>query len=241
MPNAARNEELRLKYGIQGFPTVLLMSADGEVFAQTGYKGMSPEEYLADVRALRTQGKQALADAKALMAEYEKAEDKAAVVRKAITALDAAGPGSGPSLKIAQVVRNGLTLDPENKAGLKFDSLLCLVANGQAARGELDLGLEMDPANERGLMEAVVAVEYQSIDGEEAMDAFLAHAQALSDTGKVHKKERAAMAFAVAAYIWNQERGDLAKAKPFARKALELGGLEQYVADILKEIVGSEG
>ena len=63
VPNPDRNKELQDKYEIRGFPTVLLMTADGEVFAQTGYKGMSPEDYLADVKDLRAKGKKALEDA----------------------------------------------------------------------------------------------------------------------------------------------------------------------------------
>lgn len=241
VPNPDRNKELQLKYGVQGFPTVLLMTADGEVFAQTGYKGMSPEDYLADVREMSAKGKKALSDAKALMSEYESAKDKAAVVRKAIAALDAAGEGSGPSAKLGQVVRNGLTLDPENKAGLKLASLTCLVINGQAARGEMDLALEMDPRNELGLMEAVVSSEYQSISDEDGMKSFLAHAQTLYDLGTVHKSERVAMVFAVAAYMYNQEQGNQTKAKPFAAKALELGGLPEYVVPIMQEITGKQG
>src|SRR6185295_16165266 len=37
VPNPARNDELRKKYAIAGYPTVLLMTPDGEVFAKTGY------------------------------------------------------------------------------------------------------------------------------------------------------------------------------------------------------------
>jgi thioredoxin-related protein len=41
-----QNEELRDKYEIEGFPTVLLMDATGEVIARTGYRPGGPEEYL---------------------------------------------------------------------------------------------------------------------------------------------------------------------------------------------------
>ena len=38
VPNPTRNEELRKKHDVRGFPTVLLMNVDGEVFASTGYQ-----------------------------------------------------------------------------------------------------------------------------------------------------------------------------------------------------------
>jgi len=34
----AQNEQLRKAYGIEGFPTVLLLDADGKVIARTGYR-----------------------------------------------------------------------------------------------------------------------------------------------------------------------------------------------------------
>lgn len=241
MPNPARNEELRAKYDINAFPTVLLMTPDGEVFGSTGNNGTPPEEYAAHVLEMRTKGRKALEDARAIVAEYEKSQDKAAVVRKAVTALNAAGPGQGPGATLAGIVRNGLTLDPENKGGLKLESLKCLVLNGHAARGEMDLALEMDLKNALGLYEAVVAAEYQAIDGPEAMQAFLDHAQVLFDAGVVHQADKVAMAFAVAAYMHQNENGDLEKAKPFARKALELGGLPDYVSKIMTDMVGAEG
>lgn len=238
VPNPARNKELQDKYEIRGFPTVLLMTADGEVFAQTGYKGMSPEDYLADVKDLRAKGKKALEDAKALTAEFEKAKDKVAVIRRAITALNSAGEGVPAGGVLAEIVRKGIALDPENKSGLKVDCLKALVFQGHAAPGEMALALEMDPKNEMGLMEAVVAKEYEMIDSDEARDRFITHAQAFFDSGKVHDGAKAGMTFAVAAYYINGDLGNAEKAKPFAKKALELGGLPDQVVTIMKEIVG---
>ena len=54
---AARNRELAEKYGIQGYPTVLLLDAKGEVVGRTGYQAGGPVKYLADLRALPKKGK----------------------------------------------------------------------------------------------------------------------------------------------------------------------------------------
>lgn len=41
-----QNAELQQKYAIQGYPTILLVDAEGRPFARTGYQKGGPEEYL---------------------------------------------------------------------------------------------------------------------------------------------------------------------------------------------------
>jgi protein disulfide-isomerase len=41
-----RNQELAEKFGIKGFPTVLILDADGKVLAQTGYQAGGAENYI---------------------------------------------------------------------------------------------------------------------------------------------------------------------------------------------------
>ena len=51
---AARNDELRKKFGVRGFPTVLLLSPDGEKLAKTGYKEGGAVAYVEHLEALLT-------------------------------------------------------------------------------------------------------------------------------------------------------------------------------------------
>jgi len=51
-----RNRELAEKYAVRGFPTVLLLDAQGKVLAQTGYQKGGPEKYLAHVKGLVKNG-----------------------------------------------------------------------------------------------------------------------------------------------------------------------------------------
>ena len=48
----SRNEALARKYGIRGFPTVLLVDAKGGVIARTGYRPGGPEAYVSHLRDL---------------------------------------------------------------------------------------------------------------------------------------------------------------------------------------------
>jgi thioredoxin-related protein len=41
-----QNQKLMQKYGVRGFPTVLILDADGKVVAQTGYQRGGPKNYI---------------------------------------------------------------------------------------------------------------------------------------------------------------------------------------------------
>ena len=64
----AKNKAWADKFGIEGFPTILLLDANGEPFAQTGYEAGGPVKYLAHLaellKANTAEGRQAFAQAK---------------------------------------------------------------------------------------------------------------------------------------------------------------------------------
>jgi thioredoxin-related protein len=64
------NESLREKYGVQGFPSILLCDADGNPYARTGYQPGGPEKYLAHIEELRAGGEKL----KALLANQDEAK-----------------------------------------------------------------------------------------------------------------------------------------------------------------------
>lgn len=50
-----KNRELMGKYGVQGFPTVLVMTADGDIIGQTGYRDGGPAAYVEHLKEIKTQ------------------------------------------------------------------------------------------------------------------------------------------------------------------------------------------
>ena len=64
----AKNKALAEKFGIEGFPTILLLDANGEPFAQTGYEAGGPAKYLAHLaellKANTADGRKAFAQSK---------------------------------------------------------------------------------------------------------------------------------------------------------------------------------
>ncbi len=53
-----QNEELLKKYGVRGFPTVLILSPKGEEIARTGYKPGGAEAYVEHLKKLIGEAKQ---------------------------------------------------------------------------------------------------------------------------------------------------------------------------------------
>ena len=238
VPNPERNEELKNKYGISGFPTVLLRTPDGEVFGRSGYTGATPEDYLADVQTQRVEGKAALVKIKAIHAEFVAAEDKMAVVKKA-TGLLANLDGAPGAETLSAIVREGFKLDPENKSGLKIDGLKALLKSGQANDADLAMATEMDPANEHGLMESVVASAMNGLASLDDLEAFLESADALFATGKVHNKEMVSDFWLNAAYFCHKYLEKPAEAKVWAQRAKDLGVSEDGM-EIINEILETE-
>ena len=53
----AQNKALSEKYGIRGFPTILVLSPEGELIEKTGYQRGGPEAYVAHIKLILAAGK----------------------------------------------------------------------------------------------------------------------------------------------------------------------------------------
>jgi thioredoxin-related protein len=51
----AQNDKLAKQYGIRGFPTILVLSAEGELIEKTGYQRGGPEAYVAHIKEILAQ------------------------------------------------------------------------------------------------------------------------------------------------------------------------------------------
>ncbi len=81
-----QNEELGKKYGIQGYPTILLADADGKPFAATGYQKDGPEAYVKHLDELLA--KKAVRDESFKAAEKAEGVDKAKALVSALNAME---------------------------------------------------------------------------------------------------------------------------------------------------------
>src|SRR5690606_18384268 len=82
---AEQNNKLQEKYGIQGFPTIMLTDASGKPFAQTGYQPGGPEKYVEHLDTLRA--KKAARDEAFAKAEKSDGVEKAKALVSALEAM----------------------------------------------------------------------------------------------------------------------------------------------------------
>jgi len=221
VPNPKRNDELNKKYGVRGYPTILLMTNDGEVFAQTGYQEGGPEAYVAHMDEIASTGRKGLAAAKKFSAEYAAAKDaraQIAVVRAAMEAL-ASSAGQPGSSTLADVVRHGLELDANNNKGLKMEVVKALLAAGEGDADLMATAKAMDPKNENGLFEIVVLAEAQSVNSIEAVKSAVASIIALDAIGGPKDRDVAKELYTNGAFWCQRFMEDMPMAKKLAKKA----------------------
>lgn len=107
-----QNAELQKKYNVKGFPTILLMNANGTPFAKTGYQAGGPEKYVQSLDAFLKEGK-AIDSSIAAAAKLEGLE-KAKALTMTIDNIDES------LLPYYQDITDQITaLDPEDKLGTK--------------------------------------------------------------------------------------------------------------------------
>ena len=109
----AQNEKLNEKYGIEGYPTILLTDADGRPYATTGYQKGGPEKYVAHLNELRA--KKTTRDEAFAAAEKAQGVEKAKALVAALDAMQLSE--ASVSAFYGDVVERIKAADPEDATG----------------------------------------------------------------------------------------------------------------------------
>lgn len=108
-----QNQELGAKYGVKGYPTILLCDAAGRPYAKTGYQKGGPESYIEHLNKLR--------ENKAKRDEAFGSAEKAKGVEKAkalITALEAMSLDEETVMNFyGDIIEQIKTADPKDETG----------------------------------------------------------------------------------------------------------------------------
>ncbi|MCR9243705.1 MAG: thioredoxin family protein [bacterium] len=239
VPNPARNKELQSKYGVRGFPTVLLMTADGEVFGKTGYQRGGAETYVESLDKMRTEGKRNLQEVKDLVAKFEAATGpaaKAAITGLAIDKLMQLAPGAIGTTQLADIVDPAVESEDVKLAERAVRALL---KSGEAGDSTITKAVELDPKNEKGLFEQVVNNKMTSVKDDKSARAFLA---ALDKLVTLEAKDTALFEKMLSqAAQWSfGPLGDKDAAKKYAKTLKAKAKDSKKYAKLFEQILGDE-
>ena len=167
-----QNAELSEKYKIEGYPSVLLMDADGQVIARTGYRPGGPDDYL---KHLADFGK-IWENVVALKGKLEGTGglDRAKLLDQIVEGYKKLGNESD---QVTDWCKEIIALDADNKAGLKvkyefpmkIEEAKKLVESGKADKG-------------MALLETALAMP--GVPGELRQEGFMAKAEICETQGK---------------------------------------------------------
>ena len=183
VPNPKRNDELKNKYGIRGFPTVLVMTPDGEVFGKTGYRPGGAEPYIEHLNGMLEAGKKDLADVQKLTKALDGAEGEArdeaidAIIAK-LSEMDSESPFIG---SLADVVSE---VYPTAKGERRKACVAALVNAGRVDADLLAAAKEIDPDGSAGTWVGAVAAMADGVNSDEALEAAMTAITDLFDTMK---------------------------------------------------------
>lgn len=218
VPDPERNLEIARDYGISGYPTVILMTADGEEYGRTGYVKGGPPAFLASVEAARSQGRPAVVRVGELITKYEKAEgdERAPMWSALVGELESVDPSAPSARRLGQVARK--SFDGLDKA--QQDRLVkALVRVGQVDGPMWRAARALDPENREGLFERAVFAFCDTVQGEGDLPAALEAVEALDASGNTVDEERAVMLYANAAHWCHRYLDKPDEAKQLALKA----------------------
>ncbi len=110
----AQNRKLQEKFKVQGFPSIFLTDANGKAITKMGYMAGGPVKYLEAMNGNVTKYESILAIRK--KADAAKGLERAKLLDEMLTLGDKFSADSSDDVKLGAEI---LTLDPDNKTGLK--------------------------------------------------------------------------------------------------------------------------
>lgn len=239
VPNPERNQELVGEYGIQGYPTILMMTVDGEVFGRTGYQAGGPEKYIAHMAELRTKGMADLEAVGALLSALEQAkpgEAWAEAWRKVAAHLTTAGSDSAGAKGCIAAVKSVLDLDEEWAQALKEEALNTLIEAGAVDLELVELAASLDPRNAKGQFENALNALPQAVNPDTIPKAVeLVAKYAALDS--VQDAEKGFWILLHGAFWSKQMLDDAEGAKAYAKKALALDAGREDMRSFLEGIL----
>ncbi len=242
VPNPERNKELGEKYGVRGYPSVLAMTADGVVFARTGYAAGGPTPYVENLSKLFVDGQPRLFVAEELVPKYEAAEGaaRAKLLPEVVGLLAGAASIDSAVEKLAGPVEAAFDSGDLKKAGLLEEGVGALLAAGRANDAICDAAREIDPKNEAGMLDSVVKAQFSKVTDDASARAALEALDGVLEVGMKDKDLQQNLLFT--AVQWTaRPLNDKERARGYFAKLQEVAGEDfQKQIDACKQLLGDD-
>ena len=202
VPNPARNQELFNAFRGGGYPTVALVTKDGDLFAKTGYRAGGPASYVAHLDELVESGLAELKTIQAAIAAYEAAEGEAkdAALDALLERLAAEPEDSafvGALLAPARAALQGGT------EAQKVKALDALIGAGGVDLEVLAAARALDPKNEAGKWFDALAALLGGMRSLEDVQSGLLQMDAFTDAGLEVPESDAPEFYFMASYYYD--------------------------------------
>jgi len=163
----AQNRKWAEKFAVPGFPTIMLLDAEGQPYARTvGYPGLDAQQYVAQLQTMR----ESRVKRDKALAEAQQAQgiERAKLLDSALSALDSGILIPAYEAQVKEIV----VLDADNAAGLKgrYEAIQLMPQIRQAMEG----GSQDD-----AIAQIDTLFETYQLDGQLAQDLYLLKAEAL--------------------------------------------------------------
>jgi len=226
VPNPERNQELASLYGVTGYPTVLLMTADGEVFGRTGYQKGGPEAYVSHLGELRAKAVKVRARVERLVADYAAAEGEAR--EEALGQIIAELEGHPDAPYRAALVGPLKKAAASGEPATRKRAVRALFTAGKADAELLEVAIELDPKNADGLYLGTLMGLLEGVGSEEQVAGAANAIDAFFQAGITVPDETALALYVNAAWWFQNFLDDDERAKRYAQLGLTVAEDPQY-------------
>lgn len=239
-PHPGRNNRLKDDLGVTGFPTVVLMTADGKPYAERGYESGGPKPYAKDVleqqsRAAEIDGRVAAAVARVPAArsagEAVLAADQAAELLR-----DADGhPLAQPLMPIVGAILAADDVAPERERL----AVHALAISGAADEEIVARAFQVDPRNADGIPEAALASAMKTVQDPDRVRGLVDRAETLLRTAPVFDRPKATQLYADCAFWCRNWLAEPDRSRAMARFALSLEPAEPRLRSMLEDLAAN--
>ena len=238
VPNPERNAELLALHQIRGYPTILLMTPDGAVFAQTGYQAGGPAAYVAHLEEISKKPLAELAQVDEIGKAFAATDGGSEAFATLLAGFDALPADSPFAARLEAPIRARLGQGDEP---LRRRVAAALVRMDRVDDAVLTEVAAVDPKNAAGLYSDALLVIVEAVSVDEAIRPATDRIQAFFQIEGLEQLEReSAVLLCIYGAYWNMNFLESPeRAKELARRGLEHMAADHRARGLLQTIAGS--